>query len=75
MKCTIQLLIEGPGNPPLCVPIQTIERGCERIEAVGLRLDEAKSLLGQLQQHVVRVQLSDYLQATDAAISVASHDG
>lgn len=63
MKCTIQLLIEDPGKLPLCVPIQTIERGCERIEAVGLRLDEVKSLLGQLQQHVTRAQISSYLQA------------
>ena len=63
MKFTIQLLIEDPGKLPLCVPIQTIERECERIEAVDLRLNEAKSLLGQLQQHVVRVQISDYLQA------------
>ena len=63
MKFTIQLLIEDPGKLQLCVPIQTIERECERIEAVGLRLNEAKSLLGQLQQHVARAQISSYLQA------------
>ena len=51
MKFTIQVLIESPDALPLSVPIQTIERSCERVEDVGLRLEEAKSVLHGLQEH------------------------
>src|ERR1017187_347331 len=40
MKFTIQVLIESPDALPLSVPIQTLERSCERVEDVGLRLEE-----------------------------------
>jgi hypothetical protein len=36
------------------VPVQTIERPCDRIEDVGLRLEEAKSILNGLQDRLVR---------------------
>lgn len=45
MKFTIQVLIESPGAMPLSVPIQTVDRPCERVEDVGLRLKEAKAVL------------------------------
>jgi hypothetical protein len=43
------------------VPIQTIDCPRERIEEVGLQTVEAKSILGGLQQVVVRHQLAAYL--------------
>ena len=61
MKFTIQLLIESPNAQPLSVPVQTIERSCERIEDVGLRLEEAKTILNGLQEQLVRHQLAGHL--------------
>jgi len=61
MKFTVQLLIEDSDALPLCVPIQTFERFCERVEDVGLRLEEAKALVGGLRQQVGRAQLARYL--------------
>jgi hypothetical protein len=63
MKFTIQVLIESPDALPLSVAIQTIERSCERVEDVGLRLDEAKAILQGLQEQLVRQQLAGYLDA------------
>jgi hypothetical protein len=63
MKFTIQVLIESPNALPLSVPIQTIERSCERVEDVGLRLDEAKAALQGLQEQLIRQQLAGYLKA------------
>jgi hypothetical protein len=62
MKFTIQLLIEDPSALPLCVSIQTIERSCERVEDVGLRLEEAKTILGNMQQQMGGAQITAYLE-------------
>jgi hypothetical protein len=62
MKFTIQVLIESPDALPLSVPVQTIERSCDRIEDVGLRLEEAKEILRGLQEQLVRHQLADHLE-------------
>jgi hypothetical protein len=59
MKFTIQALIETHDGLPLTVLVQTIERSCDRIEDVGLRLEEAKSMLNDL---LVRQQFADTLQ-------------
>jgi len=61
MKFTIQVLIESPDTLSAEIPIGTIERSCERIEDVGLRLEEAKAVLSGLQAHLVRHQVADYL--------------
>src|ERR1019366_8751123 len=63
MKFTIQVLIESPDALPLSVPIQTLERSCERVEDVGLRLEEAKAVLHGLQEQLVGQQLAGYLDA------------
>jgi hypothetical protein len=63
MKFTIQVLIESPDALPLSVRIKTIDRSCERVGDVVLRLDEAKEILHGLQEHLVRQQLSGYLDA------------
>jgi len=63
MKFIIQALIETPDGLPLTVPVQTIERSCDRIEDVGLRLEEAKSILNGLQDRLVRQQLAQHLDA------------
>jgi hypothetical protein len=62
VKFTIQMLIEESDQLPLSIPIQTIERSCERIEDVGLHVAEAKGLLGTLQEHIVRSQLHQLLE-------------
>jgi hypothetical protein len=54
-------MIESPDALPLTVPVQTIERSCERVEEVGLRLEEAKAILSGLQEQLVRQQLAQYL--------------
>jgi hypothetical protein len=61
MKFTIQVLVESPDALPLGIPIQTIERSCEHVEDVGLRLEEAKAILSGLQEQLVRQQLAGYL--------------
>ncbi|MDR6861287.1 hypothetical protein J2W96_007630, partial [Variovorax guangxiensis] len=62
MKVIIQIRIEGAASrPPFTVPIHTIDRRCDRVQDVGLALQDAKSLLGQLQQTLVREQLEHYL--------------
>jgi hypothetical protein len=63
MRFTIQVLIESPGALPLSVPIQTVDRPCERVEDVGLRLEEAKAVLQGLQEQLIRQQLAEYLEA------------
>ena len=62
MKFTIQLLIEDTGRMPLSIPITTIDRACDAVEDVGLRLQEAKTVLGRLQEEVVRNQLARHLE-------------
>jgi len=59
MKFTIQVLIETPEGLPLTVSVQTIERSCDRIEDVGLRLEEAKLILNALQEQLVRLDLGE----------------
>jgi len=63
MKFTIQVLIESPDALPLSVRVQTIERACDRIEDVGLRLEEAKAILKGVQDQLVRQQLAEHLQS------------
>jgi hypothetical protein len=63
MKFTIQVLIESPDALPLSVPIQALDRTCEHVEDVGLRLDEAKAILHGLQEQLIRQQLVGYLDA------------
>ena len=55
------MLIEGADALPLTVPIQTIDRPGERVEEIGFQTAEAKSILGGLQEVVVRHQLAEYL--------------
>ena len=55
-------MIEPPDALPLSVPIQTIEHVCDRVEDVGLRLEEAKAILSRLQDQLVRQQLAEHLQ-------------
>ena len=55
------MLVEGADALPLTVPIHTIDRPGERIEEVGLQTMEAKSVLGGLQQVLVRHQLPVYM--------------
>lgn len=55
------MLVESAGALPLSVPIQTIERSCERVEDVGLRLKEVKAILSGLQEQLVLQQLAQYL--------------
>ena len=46
MKFTIQLLIEDTDRLPLLIPLDTIDRPCDVVEDVGLRLQESKAVLG-----------------------------
>ena len=69
MKFTIQMQIEEPGILPVTIPVHTIERSCEQIEDVGIRIAEAKAILGKLQDEFVRQQLAEFLQAHRACPS------
>ncbi|MBP8183564.1 MAG: ISKra4 family transposase [Rhodoferax sp.] len=61
MKMTVLICIEGTTSDPITVPIHTIDRPCDQVQDVGLALDEAKSILGKLQQTLVNTQLEQYL--------------
>ena len=63
MKFTIKVLIEAADALPLAVPIQIIYRPCESIEELGLQTAEAKSILKELEENVVRQQLAEFLAA------------
>ncbi|MEO7206595.1 MAG: hypothetical protein ABI356_09565 [Steroidobacteraceae bacterium] len=62
MKFTIQLLIENADSLPLSISLETIERPCDAVEDVGLRLEETKAILRRLQDEVVRSQLARHLE-------------
>ena len=62
MKFTIQLLIEDADRISLSIPLETIDRPCDVVEDVGLHLQEAKAVLGRLQEEVVRNQLARHLE-------------
>ena len=54
MKFIIELRIEDTDRIPLSIPLETINRPCDAVENVGLRLEEAKAVLSRLQEEVVR---------------------
>lgn len=61
MRVTVQIRIEGTASSPITVPLHTIDRPCDQVQEVGLALGDAKSILGKLQQTLVRQQLEHYL--------------
>ena len=63
MKFTVQLLIENDNSLPLSIPIDTLDRPCEHVECVGLRLEEGKAILRRLQDGVLRRQLAQHLES------------
>ena len=63
MKFTVHVQIEQPGALPITLAIHTVERSCDQVEDVGLRIAEAKAILGGLQGAVVQHQLAVHLQA------------
>jgi hypothetical protein len=75
MKFTMQVLIESPGALPLSVPIQTVDRPCERVEDVGLRLQEAKAVLQGLREQLIRHSWRSILRpsALPRMFSIASY--
>ena len=63
MKFIVELRIEDTDRIPLSIALETIDRPCDVVEDVGLRLEEAKAILGRLQEEVVRNQLARHLEA------------
>ena len=61
MTVTVQIRIQGATSHPFTMPLHTIDRSCVQVQDVGLALGEAKSILGKLQQTIVRQQLESYL--------------
>ncbi|MDM0053785.1 hypothetical protein [Variovorax sp. J22R115] len=61
MKFTVQVRIEDSGAQPLTLPIHTSDRPCAQVQDVGLAFEDAKTILAQLQQALVRAQLERYL--------------
>ena len=50
MKFIVELRIEDTDRIPLSIALETIDRPCDVVEDVGLRLEEAKAILGRLQE-------------------------
>ena len=61
MRVIVQIRIEGAAARPVTVPLHTVDRACGQVQDVGLVLGDAKSILGKLQQTLVRQQLECYL--------------
>ena len=73
MKFTIQLLIEDANCMPLSIPVTTIDRACDAVEDVGLHLEEAKAVLGRLQEIQLRrrVRRQNRIERTESGLGRA----
>ncbi len=61
MKVTIQVIIERDNEPPIVNEIARLERATLTPDTLGLMLTEAKTVLAQLQDVVVREQAAAYV--------------
>lgn len=58
MKLTLQVVIQQDDKPPRVTEIASLERNTLRPETLGLSLQEAKTVLAQLQETLVREQVA-----------------
>ncbi|HYP66745.1 MAG TPA: ISKra4 family transposase [Thiobacillaceae bacterium] len=61
MRCKVQMIMETEAGEAV-QEIACLDRDAKGIEDIGLTLAEAKTLLLEMQQAVVRQQLADYLK-------------
>ncbi len=62
MKLKVQLVVcADDGREEPVQEVATLEKDCQRIEHLGLRLAEAKQLLAMLQQHLVEQQAATFV--------------
>jgi hypothetical protein len=62
MRVKIQLVIgANHDGPDTIYDVAVPEKGCDRIEQLGLTLAEAKQLLTQIQQHLVAHQAAAFV--------------
>src|SRR5262249_21359067 len=61
MKVTIQVVIERDDEPPIVDEIACLERAALTSDTLGLTLAEAKTVLAQLQDVIVRQQAAAYV--------------
>jgi len=61
MKVTIQVVIERDDEPPIVDEIASLERETLAPETLGLTLAEAKTVLAQLQDRLVKEQVATYV--------------
>ena len=66
MKVTVQVVVDGDGEPTAVREVFTLERGAVTPDTLGLRLAEAKDLLCAVQETVVDAQVKDTLAAQAA---------
>ena len=65
MKYRIQLVVaDDEGQSRRLEELAVLEKGCRRMEEIGLSLAEAKQVLRNLQEAVVRDQVERYLEGT-----------
>lgn len=69
MKLKVQIIIESDGGENEVIQdIATIERGVLRSEELGLTLTEAKTLLQNVQQILVKQQVNQYLTEQSSCV-------
>jgi len=62
MRVEVRLRIVGEGGEVICddVNVLAIDKHHDRLEAIGLSLDEGKAFLAGVQQHLVAVQAAAF---------------
>lgn len=58
MKISIQIIINSNDTEPITEEIVLIERESFKSDSLGLRLDESKELLAQVQKSIINQQVN-----------------
>ncbi|MDH4084715.1 MAG: ISKra4 family transposase [Nitrospira sp.] len=61
MKLRVQVIIESEGGETTVQEVAHVERGAQRMEQLGLSLNEGKALLQDIQRAMVREQVRHYV--------------
>ncbi len=64
MKLKLRLVTLSDGGQEIdTVDVAVLDKGCERVEQVGLTLVESKAILKETQRHVVGRQVAAFVEA------------
>ena len=75
MKIKVQVVIEYENETTETVveEIGCLQRAAPSIEALGIRLDEGKAILANLQESVIAHQVAEHMKNTNIVATVTNH--